>query len=229
MASAHEAIRAGIRDGAFEPEVLYSESDLAASLGISRTPVREAMIELSREGLVEVLPQHGFRLRTLAPAEREEVFALRLAVETLAAERLAASAGEAEVADLRRCLARQRELRADTPAFLEADEAMHLLIPELAGLGRTRAVLLSIRGSIWLMGNLAMSRAERAEQVLAEHEAIVAAIAAHDPEAAAAAIRTHLETTLAASNGASQEGLAKPPRPPGGGGHGAGRRPREPG
>lgn len=199
MASAHEAIRAGIRDGVFEADVLYSESEVAVGLGISRTPVREAMNELSREGLVEVLPQHGFRLRTLSAAEREEVFALRLAVETLAAERLAAAAGPAEIADLRRCLERQLQVRAEPGEFLEVDEALHLLIPELAGLARTRSVLLSIRGSIWLIGSLAMTLAERADQVLAEHEAIVAAIAANDPAAAAAAVRAHLESTLAAS------------------------------
>ncbi|HET7120868.1 MAG TPA: GntR family transcriptional regulator [Solirubrobacterales bacterium] len=197
--TAHEAIRAAIRDGRFEPETLYSESELAVSLGISRTPVREAMIELSREGLVEVLPRHGFRLRTLSAADREEVFALRLAIETLAAETLARSAGREEIADLRRCLERQRRLRDDVPAFLAADEALHLLIPELAGLTRTRSVLLALRGSVWLIAHLALTLPERVDEVLAEHEAIVAAIAAGDPTAAAAAVRAHLETTLAAS------------------------------
>lgn len=200
-ASTHEAIRAGIRDGLFEQETLYSESELATSLGVSRTPVREAMLELSREGLVEVLPQHGFRLRSLSEADRDEVFALRLAIESLAVERLARRAGEDDVAELRDCLERQRALRAELPAFLAADESMHLLIPQLAGLTRTRGVLLGLRGSIWLIGTLALTRTERVGQVLAEHEAIVDAVAARDPEAAVAAVRGHLETTLAASGG----------------------------
>jgi len=199
-ASARDSIRAGIRDGLLEQGALYSEGELAAAMGISRTPVREALIELSREGLVEILPQHGFRLRSLSKAAREEIFALRMAVESLAVERLARQAGKPDVARLRGCLDEQRRLGADSPSFLEADEAMHLLIPELAGLPRTRDVLLTIRGSILLMGSLALTLPERAEQVIAEHEAIVEAIAAQDPGAAVAAVGEHLETTLAASN-----------------------------
>lgn len=71
--SAHLALRKAIHDGDIKGGAL-SELQLATSLEISRTPVREALIELSREGIVEVVPQRGFRLRIVSPEERREVF-----------------------------------------------------------------------------------------------------------------------------------------------------------
>src|SRR5271154_3652655 len=73
---AYQSLRKAIRDGAIVHGVLYSEKEIAERLGISRTPVREALIELAREGLVTVAPQRGFRLHALSHAEQEEVYEL---------------------------------------------------------------------------------------------------------------------------------------------------------
>ena len=79
---AYQSLRKAIRDGAIVHGVLYSEKDLADRLGISRTPVREALIELAREGLVTIAPQRGFQLHSLSHAEQEEVYELRLAIDS---------------------------------------------------------------------------------------------------------------------------------------------------
>lgn len=198
---AHASLREAIRDGVLVRDRLYSEAELAASMGVSRTPVREALRELSGEGLVEVLPQRGFRLRSLTADEVIEVFGLRLALESYVAEQLATRAAPGDVAQLRALVRRQARAMDDAGEFLVADEEFHLLMPDLIGLTRTHAILTTLRGVMWLIGAHALTVAERAERVLEEHREIVDAIEAGDPASAVAAIRHHLEATLRALGG----------------------------
>ena len=86
---AYAAIRSSIWSGVVAPGVFYSEVQLAGALKISRTPVREALIQLAREGLVEIVPQRGFRLRAISDKERQEAFELRDLVEQYVVRRLA--------------------------------------------------------------------------------------------------------------------------------------------
>jgi DNA-binding GntR family transcriptional regulator len=192
---AYKAIRQGIREGTLSQGTRYSEAELAATMEISRTPVREALIELSREGLVEILPQRGFRLRSLTLAEQEEVFDLRLLLESYSIERLAKVATADDVAQLRELLRRQRELLDEPSEFLVVDEQFHLLMPYLVGLERTHKVLATLRGAMWLIANVALSLRDRASYIVEEHTAVVDAIEAHDVEAALSAIRAHLSKT----------------------------------
>ena len=119
--------------------------------------MREALIELEREGLVEIVPQRGFRLRTISDDERQEAFELRDLIETHVVRRLAKEATDADVAELRRLVDHQAKVIAEPAKFIEADEAFHLAIPTLLGLERTRRILLTLRGIIWLAGLDAIS------------------------------------------------------------------------
>lgn len=192
---AYKAIRQALREGALIHGELYSEAELAQSMGISRTPVREALIELTREGLVEVIPQRGFKLRTLGAEDRREVFELRDVLESYVVRRLAAQATPDDVAVLREVIDRQADLLDDPSAFLEIDEEFHLLMPQLVGLRLTYQMVFILRGALWLMGSAALALPERAPTVLQEHRAVVDAVEAGDPEAAAAAIRYHIHET----------------------------------
>ncbi len=192
---AYQSIRASIRSGAISPNGFYSEVQLAQALKISRTPVREALIELEREGLVEIVPQRGFRLRTISDDERHEAFELRDLIETHVVRRLAKEASDEDVAELRRIVDRQAKVISTPADFIEADEAFHLAIPTLLGLERTRRILLTLRGIIWLAGLDAISIPERSIEVIDEHRAVVDAIAAHDPAAAAKAMGAHIQLT----------------------------------
>lgn len=194
---AYASIQDAIRSGELIHDEIYSEAELGQSLGISRTPVREALLEFARGGLAEILPQRGFRLRRLTEAEVVELFALREVLEGYSVGELAQRAGEADIERLRAVIERQRG--ADDPGeFLELDETFHLLIPELAGLGRTRDFIRDLRSVMWLVGTVAMSVRTRAPEVIAEHEAIVSAIAEHDGTAAKRALRQHLRRTKSA-------------------------------
>jgi DNA-binding GntR family transcriptional regulator len=193
---AYQSLRKAIRDGAIVHGVLYSEKDLADRLGISRTPVREALIELAREGLVTIAPQRGFQLHKLSHAEQEEVFELRLAIDSFVVEKLAKSASPADIKQLREAIADQRAAGGEQMAALLADEQFHLLFPRLLGLERTYGLVSTLRGAMWLLGTNAFRAPHRSEEVLEEHAAIVDAIEAHDAEGAAQAVRKHICNTL---------------------------------
>src|SRR5271167_1149024 len=101
---AYQSLCKAIRDGAVVHGVLYSEKELAERLGISRTPVREALIELAREGLVTISPQRGFRLHALSHAEQREIFELRLAIDTYLVEQLSKVATTDDIKHLREAI-----------------------------------------------------------------------------------------------------------------------------
>lgn len=210
--SAYLRLQEAIREGTVTQGELYSESELAETLGMSRTPVREALIALTREGLVEVSPQRGFRIRELSGAEQKEVFDLRSLLESYVARELAVTARPQDTDQLGAVLDRQERLTApaDRVAFLTADEEFHLLMPRLAGLERTDATLAQLRGAMWLIGFEALTRPERNRCVIAEHRAIVGAIAANDSEAAASAVAAHLTNTAAAAGQPAAPG-SRPP------------------
>lgn len=195
---AYRLLRRAIQRQDLVRETFYSESELAEFMGISRTPVREALIELAREGLVEVIPQRGFRLHVLDDDDRREVFDLRVVLEAYVVEQLAKNATAEDVARLRSLLDEQRRLVDDLDAFLEVDEAFHTLMPELAGLRLARQMLGTLRGAMWLLGSSALALPERIPDVLEEHTAVVDAIEAGDVRAAKDAVRRHVRMSAKA-------------------------------
>lgn len=195
---AYRSLRLAIQTGGLTQNQLYSEGELAKNMGISRTPVREALIELSRERMVEIVPQRGFRVRELSPAEQQEVFDLRRVLESFIAERVAHKVTDDQVGQLRRLVAKQRVVIDDPVEFITIDEQFHLLLPQLINMERTSEMLTTLRGAIWLIGSTALRLAERAEAILAEHTAIVDAIEARDGPAAAEAMRHHLQVSAEA-------------------------------
>lgn len=195
---AYEAIRESIRDERLRHGETYSEGSVGALMGVSRTPVREALIELAREGLIEILPQRGFRLRRLSVAEQLEVFELRASLECLVVERLARERSDEMVEQLRELLTLQAGEANDPTAFLKLDEAFHLMMPSLVNMERTHKLLSGLRGAMWLIGAHALQLSGRAPSVLDEHKAIVDAIADGDPRAANRAMRRHLRQTASA-------------------------------
>jgi DNA-binding GntR family transcriptional regulator len=194
---AYRTVREAIRDGRLSAGEIYSEQELGTAMGISRTPVREALLELSREGLVEILPQRGFRLHSPTREEISEVFGLRRAVEGYVVAELASRASEKDIERLRDVLRRQEQLLDDAAEFLLVDEEFHLLMPQLMALERSHRTLMGLRGVMWLEGRQAMMVRDRAPAVLDEHVRIVDAIERHDAPAAVKAVHRHLDRTLA--------------------------------
>jgi len=133
---AYQAIRRRILDNVYPPGHQALESALAEDLGISRTPVREALIRLSNEGLVEVIPRHGMRVLPVSPLDMREIYEVLTALESAAADILARrKPSDAELkplVDATRDMGRALKAN-DLDAWAAADERFHQGLVELAG------------------------------------------------------------------------------------------------
>src|ERR1700722_13503677 len=112
-----------------------SEAEIALSYGVSRTPVREAILKLSDEGLLEIFPQSGIFVSRIPLAALPEAIIIRKALEATTAQLATERATASQILVLHSILQRQREANAarDREAFHQADEMFHATIAEIAG------------------------------------------------------------------------------------------------
>lgn len=189
---AYTVLRRAIRDGVIGPDRYYSESELGELLGVSRTPVREALKGLERDGAVEAAPHRGYRLRTIDEAEIEELVEVRQALERLVMERLIERIDEAGIDQLAVILAAQGPDNVQHEIFT-IDEAFHLQMAEFAGLPRTRAMLAALRSAMAIVTAGASVADEETEEVVRQHAALLAAIRARDTPTATALLEAHID------------------------------------
>jgi DNA-binding GntR family transcriptional regulator len=203
---AYEAIRLALLHGQLRPDQFYSENSVALMLGISRTPAREALRQLETEGLIEVLPQRGFRVRRISAPELVEFYDLRGMLESYVVRTLSRRIDERQISSLRHILERQQLAAADVTEFIGLDEEFHLSMARMAGLQRTARIVASLRGVLWLMGTRIVDNPTRRTDVVGEHEAILAALERHDEQAASDAVTHHIRAT--AQVALARDGLA---------------------
>src|SRR5262249_28698609 len=190
----HAVLRRDIIVGHLAPRAILSEQEIAAGFGISRTPVREAMIKLAEEGLVEIFPQYG---SFVAPIKLREVFDSQFAREALecaAVEKAVDRLDEPQDRQLKAVIDRQRALQRpqQREAFFRADEDMHMLILRIAGHGTAWHFVESAKVQMDRVRHLAITIPRKQASILAEHEAVVEALLSRDRNSAVDAMRTHL-------------------------------------
>lgn len=141
--AATELIRAAILDGRLEPGQRLKEEELARELGISRTPVREALLFLQAEGLVESVPNRGATVRSYEPEEIEDMYQLRALLEGHAAHRAATRISEDDIRRLHESNARFAKLRAadDVVDLIKENLVFHNIILEAAGSERLSSMV----------------------------------------------------------------------------------------
>jgi DNA-binding GntR family transcriptional regulator len=198
------AIRRRIMSGEIAIGAQLRQAELAHELGVSRTPVREALRQLQTSGLIEVVPNRGAVVRVPAPWEVREAYEVRAELEGLACERAVSRINDAEVQELREANRGMREAIANPspadqepgaePATVELNDVFHTLIHRIAGNRRLARVINDInetfpRNVSWLV--LADDPRRREENV-AEHERIVEALAAGDAGEARAQMGRHV-------------------------------------
>lgn len=177
------------------PGSWINEKEIAADCGVSRTPVREALLRLADERLVEIVPKSGTIVARIPAAVLPDIIMARRALErqtvTLAAEKALGS----EIANLRAIVERQREAEAagDAAAFHAADEAMHAAIAATAGHATIWSMIEQIKVQLDRYRRLTLPRPHRIARAIEEHAGIVEAIAAHDPERAGRLMDAHLD------------------------------------
>ena len=194
-----EALRAAIISLELAPGIALDRAELAQRFGVSQTPVRDALIRLSEEGIVMIRAQYTTQVSRIdVPAAREAHF-LRRSIEIEVARQLAASHDDAVIAELRAQLARQAALGSgkDYAAFIAADKEFHRLMYAAAGLPRLWAVVTRMSGHVDRLRLLHVPTEGKVESILAGHQDILEAIATGDADAAQQAVREHLSGTLA--------------------------------
>jgi DNA-binding GntR family transcriptional regulator len=207
------AIRAAVRDGTLQPGQLYSAYQIAGHLGVSRSPVREALMRLAEAGMVAFERNRGFRIVIPGPAEIAEVFQLRLLLEVPAARRAAAVTPAGLVAALDTDLASMRAAAAghqETP-FMQYDQRLHRLILEAAGNARLTALVDNLRDATRTLGASTADRSRELSDIAAEHVPIIEAIRAGDPAAAGQAMAFHVAHTGRLLVAQAAAGSAGPP------------------
>jgi DNA-binding GntR family transcriptional regulator len=194
----HAVLRGQIIAGHLAPRAMLSEQDIAAGFGTSRTPVREALIKLAEEGLVEIFPQYG---SFVAPIKLRDVYDSQFAREALecaAIEKAIDRLDAARERELKAVIARQRGLQRpqQRELFFRADEDLHLLILRIAGHSNAWHFIEGAKGQMDRVRHLAISIARKQAAILAEHEAVVDRLLVRDRAGAVDAMRTHLRAIL---------------------------------
>lgn len=178
----------------YRPGEILRKPEICAELGVSRSPVSDAVARLASEGLVDVIPQAGTYVARFSMVEIREGAFLREAIEVAAAERVAETITEAQLVQLRRNLVVQSALLADGDfaGFYALDGEMHALLLSFTGFRKLATVSETAWAHVNRARQLVLPVPGRVAATLAEHRAILAALEARDPVAARLAVRGHL-------------------------------------
>ena len=192
-----DSIREAIIDGRLAPGSLHSVQTLATAFGVSRTPVREALIDLAGAGMVEFERNRGVRILQTSIHDLEEILSLRLLLEVPAAHRAAEQASPETIAALRAELASMREAaqRDDEVTTMTHDRRFHELINEASGNARLAKYVDSLRDLILTRGVSTVGQSRDLPAIIDEHSAVLRAVEAHDADAAASAMKEHICNT----------------------------------
>lgn len=188
-------LREAIIRGELAPGNRISESEIATACEVSRQPVREAFIRLAGEGLLAVRPQRGTIVTRIDYAAVLDARFLREAIEADIAKILAERPDPEVVAELRRQIGAQRAAE-DATAFIKVDERFHRTLAEAAGKGGAWKLIDGLKSQMDRVRFLSLDRF-RVGTLIAQHEAMIDAIARADIEGANAATREHLRGILA--------------------------------
>ncbi|MFC7981150.1 GntR family transcriptional regulator [Streptomyces sp. NPDC057336] len=189
-----DAVRAALIAGELRPGVVYSAPTLAAELGVSATPVREAMLDLAREGLVEAVRNKGFRITEMTDRDLDEFTDIRTLIEVPTVGRVARTVPAERLEELRP-LARQIVTSAqehDVLKYLEADHRFHLELLSLAGNQHLVEVVADLRKRSRLYGLGDLNESGRLVASAREHIELLDLIVAGLAQEAEDCMRRHL-------------------------------------
>lgn len=197
-AQVFEHLRDKIVTNALEPGTVLARQQLADYYKLSVTPIRDALLRLEEERLVDIFPQHLTRVSAIDLSSARQAHVLRLSVELETAHQLCERRPpslDGELADL---LARQRASlgRGDLESFARADLEFHRALYLAAGVGELWLLVRRLSGNLDRLRRLHLPLNSKARRILDDHGQIAAAVAAGDSEQARRAVRRHLSGTL---------------------------------
>jgi DNA-binding GntR family transcriptional regulator len=209
----YETLQAQILDGKLQPGDRLKEEELAMRFGISRTPVREALRRLETRGLITHEPYRGVVVARLEPGAVSELYIMREILDRAAAALAAQHASETEIAAMERQIARDRTITTKPKTLAASNRAFHQAVYRAA---HNRFLVKSagaLAEALALLGPTTLSIRGRGAQSVAEHAAIVAAIKARDPDAAASAAAGHIRAAFEARLEQMDEDIIADPSP----------------
>ena len=210
-----ESLREAIRSGILKPGERIMEIQLAEELGVSRTPVREAIRKLELEGYVVMMPRRGTYVASMSIRDINEIFEIRTALESLSNGLAADHITDDELEHLQRLLVIIGGYikEGNIEKIVETDIEFHDLMYHAARNERLVGIISNLRDQLTRFRTLSMSYPGRLEETLEEHRLIVDAIASGDRKAASRAAERHMEnsekTLLKAMDALENEKKAK--------------------
>jgi DNA-binding GntR family transcriptional regulator len=194
----YEWLRDRIISLEYAPGTTVSRTDLVRRFALSQTPIRDALMRLSGEGLVDIFPQSTTRVSPIDLRQATQTHFMRRSIEIETVRQLALAADKPFVPRLNALVAEQRAQyeNADLVAFEASDRAFHRVLYESAGVPDLWTLIRDRSGHIDRLRRLDLPSPGKIEQILASHGAIAKAIAASDVAAAQESLRVHLSGTL---------------------------------
>lgn len=198
QSDAYHQLREAIVSGQFHPNERLVEAAIARRIGAGRTAVRAALVRLDQEGLVVLERNRGARVRFISDREAVEIEEVRAALEGMLARRAAERIAAADLQALHAVILemRDRVAAADSLGYSELNAKFHHRIWVAADQPTASLMVGSLKSQGIRFQYQTALRPGRARRSLREHEAIFSALKAHDPDAAEAAMRTHLAEVL---------------------------------
>jgi DNA-binding GntR family transcriptional regulator len=192
----YRAVRTRIMDGALAPGTFLREKDLE-SMGVSRTPIREALGRLASEGFLERLPHRGFRVPEESLGNLLELYPIVASLELLAGRLALERFTRADVGELKAINGRLAEARdrGDVRAMLEQNTRFHRLISERGGNRRLVMLLDDLRSQLTRLELWYYSGQDRTQRSIREHEEIIAAIEDGDRPRALSLLERNMSLT----------------------------------
>jgi DNA-binding GntR family transcriptional regulator len=194
-----ERLRQQIFARELEPGSWIDEMKLSAAYGISRTPLREALKVLAAEGLVTMKLRRGAYVTEVSPDDVAQVYHLLALLESDAAARVAAHAGDAERATLAQLHERLEKQVRQRDAFFATNEQFHMALLQVAGNRWAQQMVSDLRKVMKLNRHHSLFKRGRLAESLAEHRALMQAIEARDAAAASRVMQAHFESGLEAA------------------------------
>jgi DNA-binding GntR family transcriptional regulator len=195
---AYQHMRNEILAGELAPGAVLYENHLAEKLGMSRTPIREALQFLARDGIVEIVPSRGYLVPRMSLADLRELYELRESLEGLAARCATLHVSDSDIEELER-LHEQYEHAQDREASIQLGAEFHNKILSLACNTRLATFLDSLKAQITMTRRAQRAVRGRRDESVLEHRAILDAIKRRDPDAAEQCARAHVRISYDAT------------------------------
>ena len=197
QALAYDKIKGLMITGELDFDSIYSTNKFAEILGVSRTPVREALLQLSAEGLLTSMQGRGFKIKKFSENRIKEFFETRQMIESYIIEQLVDSSVELGLNELDEIMNQMKNYadKGDIYGFLETDKAFHMNLIRRYGNRFLISIMDNIRDLIAIFGRKALAGPGRIHEVIKEHREILQALKQKNKQKAAESMKYHLAAT----------------------------------